>query len=333
VTIADAVCYAYEDQGHMFYVMNFPTAQKTWIFDAITGLWHERGYWNQQGGVFTQTRAGFHTFNFGIHLVGDPTTGLVYQQSIAIYSDNGNPIRRLRRSPHTSNEQSRIFHTELQVDVEVGLGPSSPGKATPVNFPMLDAAGNLRQLKMGENGILQAPLFPTGDPSTAVALFLNDTPAAGRAGNTTSWQIVINAEGEISPQLLPAYFDSYPQIVPFVSVLGDQYWNLQVENLGGGIAVLQTVPLGIVEQGPLMMMRYSNDSAKTWSDEQARDCGQAGETQTRVIWRRLGQARDRVYEISMTAPVPWRIIDAYLFTDPADRDPSERYNTTLRKRA
>jgi len=326
-TIADCVAYAYQENGHTFYVMNFPTAQKTWVYDAATSMWHERGFWNEQAGVFTQSRAGFHTFNFGIHLVGDPTTGAVYQQSTTIYSDFGNPIRRLRRAPHFSNEQSRIFHSELQLDLEVGLGPTFPGSATPTIYPMVDAAGSLRSFQMGENGVLQAPLNPAGDPSTGVSLFLNDQ------ANTTSWQITINAQGEISVAQLAQFNDSYPQALPFVTVLGDQNWNLQLKNLGGGIGVLTTIPLGLVGRGPLVNLRWSNDGAQTFNDPIPMDCGQAGQTLTRVIWRRLGSARDRVYEISMTDPVPWKIIDAYLFTDPEDRAPTSRYASEMRKRA
>jgi hypothetical protein len=328
-TIADAVCYAYQDQGHTFYVMNFPTAQKTWVYDCATQMWHQRGYWNAKAGIFTQSRAGFHTFNFGIHLVGDPTTGAVYQQAITIYSDFGNPIRRVRRAPHISNEQGRIFHTELQLDVEVGLGPTFQGAATPTAIPMLDAAGALRTFRMGENGILQAPLNPTGDPTTATNIFLNDLTGE------SSWQITINAEGIIVPVQLAALIDSYPKVLPFVTVLGDQYWNLQLKNMGGGVAILQAQPLGIVGRGPEIVLKWSNDGAKTFNDDYPRvlDCGQAGATLTRVIARQLGSARDRVYEISMTDPVPWRIIDAYLFTDPEDKQPTSRYATEARKRA
>ncbi|HZW05394.1 MAG TPA: hypothetical protein VFF58_00670 [Candidatus Nitrosotalea sp.] len=326
-TIADAVCYAYQDQGHTFYVMNFPTAQKTWVYDCATQMWHQRGFWNTQAGVFTQSRAGFHTFAFGIHLVGDPTTGAVYQQSITIASDFGNPIRRIRRAPHISNEQSWIYHLKLQLDVETGLGPTLPGSAPPTIIPMLDTAGNLRSFQVGENGILEAPLNPTGNPATATTLFLNDE------ANTTSWKITINAQGVISPVLQAAYVSTYPVAVPFVSVLGDQNWTLELENLGGGIAIPQLIPQGIVGRGPEVNLRWSNDGGHTWSNLYARDCGQAGAYTTRVIWNRLGRARDRVYEISMTDPAPWRIIDAYLFTDPEDKAPTSRYASEARKRA
>lgn len=332
-TIADCVAYAYQEQGHTFYVMNFPTAQKTWVYDAAASaqfgmpIWHQRGYWNQQAGIFTQSRAGFHAFNFGIHLVGDPTTGAVYQQSTSIYSDFGNVIRRQRAAPHISKEQARIFFTELQLDLEVGVGPTFQGAAPPTIVPMLDAAGALRNFQMGENGILQAPLNAGGDVSTAIPLFLNDQ------ANATSWQVTINSQGAIAPVLVATYIDSYPQAIPFVSVQGDQNWTLQLNNLGGGIATLQAIPLGMVGRGPEVMLDWSNDGAKSWSDPRVLDCGQAGQTLTRVIARQLGSARDRVFRITMTDPVPWRIVDAYLFTDPEDRAPTSRYSSEMRKRA
>lgn len=328
-TVADAVCYAYQDQGHSFYVMNFPTAEKTWVYDAATGMWHERGYWNEQAGVFTRSRAGCHTFNFGMHLVGDPTTGIVYQQAINIYSDNGNPIRRLRRAPHLSNEQGWIYHTKLQLDVETGLGPNPPlqGSAVPTLIPMLDAAGVLRNLGVADGGILQAPVSPGGDSSLAQSVYMNDPQGQ------SSWQITINAQGEIIPVKQSIFNTSYPAAIPFVTVLGDQRWNLQLEILPGNLAVLQLLPLGIVGRGPLVSLRWSNDGGHTWSNPQMRDCGQAGDYKKRVLWNRLGRSRDRVYEIEMTDPIPWRIIDAYLFTDPEDRQPTSRLASELRKRA
>jgi hypothetical protein len=40
--VTDAIAYTYQQEGHMFYVLTFPTANKTWVFDVTTGLWHER---------------------------------------------------------------------------------------------------------------------------------------------------------------------------------------------------------------------------------------------------------------------------------------------------
>lgn len=124
--IDDVVAYAYQDQGHSFYVLSFPTAQKTWVYDVATGMWHERGFWNTQTGTFNAHRGQYHTFAFGKHLVSGPKNGIIYQMSINIFNDFGNSIRRVRRAPHISSEQEWIFHSQLQVDAETGLGSGTP---------------------------------------------------------------------------------------------------------------------------------------------------------------------------------------------------------------
>lgn len=53
---------------------------------------------------------------------------------------------------------------------------------------------------------------------------------------------------------------------------------------------------------PQIMMRYSDDGY-TWSSELVKDIGKMGEYNTRVKWNRLGQARNRVYDISISDPV------------------------------
>jgi hypothetical protein len=261
-----------------------------------------------------------------MHLVADPSTGAVYQQSTTIFSDFGNTIRRLRRAPHFSSEQARIFHIELQIDVEVGIGPTFQGAAIPTIIPMLDGAGALRNFQMGENGVIQAPAIPGGDLSTAQKLFINDNT------NTTSWQITINNIGVIVPVKLATYIDSYPVAIPFVTVLGDQYWSLQLTNQAG-LGILNAIPQGIVGRGPQIELTWSNDGGKTFSDPRFLDCGQGGETIKRVIARRLGSARDRVYQIAMEDAADWKIIDGYLFTDPEDRQPTSRLSSEMRKRA
>jgi hypothetical protein len=198
---------------------------------------------------------------------------------------------------------------------------------TPTIIPVLDAGGVLRNFEIAEGGIIAAPVVPGGDVSTAVNLFLNDQ------ANTTSWQITISAVGQIQPVIEAVYNDSYPQAIPFVSVQGDQRYVLQLVNLGGGLSILQAIPAGIVARGPQVILRWSNDGAKTFSDGIAQDCGQGGATLTRVIWRQLGSARDRVFEIEYSDPAPLRIIDAYLFTDPEDKAPTSRYAVEARKRA
>lgn len=73
--------------------------------------------------------------------------------------------------------------------------------------------------------------------------------------------------------------------------------------------------LGLVSgQGsnPLVMMRFSDDGGKTWSNERTATAGAIGKYGTRVDWNRLGAARRRVFEVSVSDPVPWRIMNAYV---------------------
>jgi len=63
---------------------------------------------------------------------------------------------------------------------------------------------------------------------------------------------------------------------------------------------------------PQVMLRMSNDNGKTWGSEVLRSAGKLGEYETRVRWLRCGAARRRVFEVSVTDPIPWRLTNAYL---------------------
>ena len=216
--ISDAVAYSYQDQGHAFYVLCFPTANVTWVYDVATQQWHQRASGAQAQNAHTSMA---HTYNFGKHLVCNAVTGDLNELSNTVYTDVGEQIiYRVRRAPHVSTEQQWIFHSQLQVDVEVGLGPIPP---------------------------------------------------------------LTNPDG--SPR------------------------------------------------GPRMNLRWSDDGGKTWSNYYPKDCGQSGQYKKRVLWRRLGKSRDRVFEVSMSDPIPWRIVDAYLLAsgEATSFKPQERLVKTLGK--
>jgi hypothetical protein len=77
-------------------------------------------------------------------------------------------------------------------------------------------------------------------------------------------------------------------------------------------------------RGPQIMLRWSNDGGRTWGNEHWISAGQVGEYMTRARWLRLGRSRDRVYEIAVTDPVAWRIVEAYLRADPGFQEPTPR---------
>lgn len=202
-TISDAVAYAYQQDGHSFYVLTFPTEDKTWVYDAATNLWHERCWRDPSLGEEHRHRSNCHVFFNGEHIVGDWEDGRIYELDPDTYDDDGDEILSIRASGHIydKEEQRTMFHHRLQVDIESGVGLS------------------------------------TGQGSD-----------------------------------------------------------------------------------PQIMLRWSNDGGHTWSGYHYADVGSfaaigaVGEYRRRAIWNRLGRARDRVYEISITDPVKRVILGANLRT-------------------
>lgn len=126
--ISDAIAWTYQQNGHHFYVLNFPTAQTTWVFDTSTKLWHERTYNNQ--GAQERHRANSHAFAYSKHVVGDYENGNIYELAEDYYSDNAAEIIRLRTSPHICEDLVRIFYNSFQLDVEAGKGLDGTGQGT-----------------------------------------------------------------------------------------------------------------------------------------------------------------------------------------------------------
>lgn len=61
---------------------------------------------------------------------------------------------------------------------------------------------------------------------------------------------------------------------------------------------------------PVLMLRWSNDGGHTWQNLKSMKMGKIGATKTRASMDRLGEARDRVFEISISDPVKRVILGA-----------------------
>lgn len=192
-TVSDAVAYTYQQDGHYFWQIWFPTANKTWDYDAATQQWHERAFLNS-GGELDAHISRCHVDAFGKHLVGSRIDGKIYEMSPALYDDAGNPISRTRRTSQISSEQLRIFHTRAQIYMDSGT--------------------------------------------------------AGQG------------------------------------------------------------------QDPKLNFSFSDDGGHTFTDPLAASVGQVGQYAYRVLFNRLGEGRARVYDITVTDSVPWRITDGYVLLEP-----------------
>lgn len=121
-SISDAYAFTYQQEGHGFYVLTFPSAGKTWCYDVATQQWHERAYRYPSTGVLTRWRPSAHVMFGGVHIVGDYSDGRMYELDLNYYTDDGDNIERIRSTTSTESEQKRIYYGGLQVDMETGVG-------------------------------------------------------------------------------------------------------------------------------------------------------------------------------------------------------------------
>jgi hypothetical protein len=74
---------------------------------------------------------------------------------------------------------------------------------------------------------------------------------------------------------------------------------------------ISTAPTENLTQNPQIMLMWSDNGGNTWSSEHWRSFGMTGNYKTRVIWRALGQCRQRIYKIRITDGVKVQISGLY----------------------
>ena len=125
--VSDALAWTYQLEGHEVYVVTFPSVGEnglTWAFDNTTGLWHKWLYRNPQN-QFERHRGNCCAFFNQQVLVGDYENGKIYNLAREFYTDDGAPIRRIRRAPHITSDLQRQYFHELQIQFQPGVGLST----------------------------------------------------------------------------------------------------------------------------------------------------------------------------------------------------------------
>lgn len=115
----DATSLTYLIDGHPMYQINFPSADRSFVFDSLSQFWSEL-----QTGVAVQAK---HFANLGItynrkYLAVDDTTGVVRQLRGDVYTDNGTLIKRQVTSRHINAVGNQFSIDELVLDMETGVG-------------------------------------------------------------------------------------------------------------------------------------------------------------------------------------------------------------------
>ncbi len=103
--VDDAVGYSMSLDGLPLYVLNFPTARETLVYNYETQMWTKWGWWDATYGLYRRYRGQTYCYarSWNQHLMGDNSNGIVYSASRSVFTDNGNTIRSLLRTGHISH--------------------------------------------------------------------------------------------------------------------------------------------------------------------------------------------------------------------------------------
>lgn len=127
---------SYMQNGHWFFIVNFPNDNITWAWDQTTTLWHERAYTvPETGEEQCALPACYSSFN-GQIVVGDRRNGQLYTLDDKTYTDGVEQaaIVRIRSTPHyfSLDSYQRIYWQSLQVDMQVGISDQTGQGSNPV---------------------------------------------------------------------------------------------------------------------------------------------------------------------------------------------------------
>lgn len=161
-TLSDAIGYTYQQDGHVFYVLTFPSGNQTWVWDEAmndpTLGWHQRAWTNPADGTLNRDRTQCTAFFNETNVAGDWENGTLYALDLDHYSDDplgiAGPITRIRTFPHLGRAQvapggqiveidgRRVNWDRFELDIECGNAPLEVGgSAAQISVRMSDDRG------------------------------------------------------------------------------------------------------------------------------------------------------------------------------------------------
>lgn len=117
--VSDAIGTTYQLEGHTFYVVHFPRANHTWVYDLATDQWHELT-WTDPNGAEHRDRVVFYILAYDTVLGVDWQNGDLYRIDPTVYQDDGDPIVFRRGFPHVLDKMNRVTHWSFTADMECG---------------------------------------------------------------------------------------------------------------------------------------------------------------------------------------------------------------------
>jgi hypothetical protein len=117
--VDDARASVYEQEGHIFWVVSFPSAfddrGATWVYDAKENFWHERA--SEGRAVY---RCGALGSFAGAAIGGDATDGRIYTINPNLSTEAGTTVIRSATGVTFHAENKRVFFSRFSAEFERG---------------------------------------------------------------------------------------------------------------------------------------------------------------------------------------------------------------------
>ncbi len=134
--ITDCVAFSYQQLGHTFIGFNFTAANASWFYDEASELWHQR-CWTDNDGNLNRARPQVIANAYDKIVAGDWQNGNLYHLDINSYTDNGQPISRIRSWPLVQNSAKRVSYNSFIADMDCGSDDGSIDDNDNLNPPVV----------------------------------------------------------------------------------------------------------------------------------------------------------------------------------------------------
>lgn len=159
---SEGVAWCYSAKGYMYYVLSFPSANRTFVYETVTGTWTERLRRNVNSGEWLVYPYHYGIFANGqIHcgLIGGVHPAVLTRLDDNIYTDyDGEIVVRQRTTQVYFDDFNLVKGTELVIDCEVGttgllVGQgASPRILLEVSRDGGNTYGNIIEKELGSQG-------------------------------------------------------------------------------------------------------------------------------------------------------------------------------------
>ena len=120
ISVEDAVSDVMVADGKPLWVISFPLANRTFVYNIVQDDWSEWGSWDSDNAIYKRFIGHSYAYakTWGFHVVGDFRNGMLYKLTRNVHTDNGDPVRSIRRTgyiTHGTSNYKRANYVRLRL--------------------------------------------------------------------------------------------------------------------------------------------------------------------------------------------------------------------------